>query len=108
MILVDLYLLLNASGTVLSTTSLLGQILMCPKLRYIKLIHVIKILLTVEVDTSNKWYKWSAWDPSLSLHMTIKNSSSSFKGLVLTVLASGSSVSTVLGSAEMSASNEPQ
>lgn len=24
------------------------------KLRYIKLIHVIKILLTVEVDTSNK------------------------------------------------------
>ena len=54
MILVDLYLLLNASGTVLSTTSLLGQILMCQNLRYIKLIHVIKILLTVKVDTSNK------------------------------------------------------
>lgn len=45
---------LKLSGIVPSIISLLGQMLICPNLKYIKLIHMIIILLTVDVDTLNK------------------------------------------------------
>ena len=56
------YLFLNASGIVLSIMSLEGQMFMWPNFKYMKLIHVITIRLTVGVDTLSKWARWSSWN----------------------------------------------
>ena len=52
-----MHLLLKLLGIVVLIISLLGHIFICPNLKYIKLTHVINILLTVGVDTLNKLAK---------------------------------------------------
>ena len=68
------------------------QLFICPNLKYIKLTNVINILLTVGVDTLNKLAKWSSGNPCLTPHITIKNSSRSFKDRALPFFVSNSSV----------------
>lgn len=49
--LVELYFCLKSLGIVSSIAFLEGQMFICPSFKYMKLIQVINILLTVDIET---------------------------------------------------------
>ena len=62
------------SGMCVSMVSLSGQLFSDPSLKYIKLLEVIIILQTVEIDIPNKLVKCCSLKPCLFRHINIKNS----------------------------------
>ena len=74
-------------GIVFKTVSLLGQIGSDPSLKYMKLIHVTKYLLTLDSEMPKRYAKCLTEKPRLSLQRTKMNCSlaercATFPGLV--------------------------